>query len=136
MQLPSDLQHFPHLALIVLSDNGSSKLFLVGGESLEQLDGVSDPVEPLPDHEGSFEPGSHGVETDRFKHYAKMLAQHVTETVTAHNVTYIHLVMPPHIEHMVSADLPTTVKAKVMQGLHLDLMNEAPLDVVRRLLQD
>lgn len=134
MQLPQDLQHFPHLTLIVLSDHGTSKLYLAGGESLEELDGVSLPAEPLPDHEGSFVPGSNFIESDRLEKYAKLLAEHVSQLVQTHAVKHMHFIMPADIEKLVSASLPVHVQEKILKRLALDVMNESPIDAVRRLM--
>lgn len=133
MQLPQDLQHFPHLALIVVADHQSAKLYLAGGESLEELDGLSMAAGPGPDHEHSFVPSAHDGEGDRLDKYAALLAEHVAGMVEAHEISHVHLVMPADLEHLVSAALPGDVSAKVMKRVHADLMNEAPLDVVRRL---
>lgn len=134
MQLPKDLQHFPHLTLIVLSDHGASKLYLAGGDSLEELDGVSLPVEPLPDHEGSFVPGSNFIESDRLEKYTKLLAEHISQLVQTHTVEHVHFMMPTEIERLVSASLPVNIQEKILKRLSIDVMNESPLDAVRRLM--
>lgn len=134
MQLPQDLQHFPHLTLIVLSDHGSSKLYIAGGESLEALNGVSLPAEPLPDHEGSFVPGSNFIESDRLEKYAKLLAAHISQIVQTHAVEHIHFMMPTEVDRLVSESLPVNVQEKIQQHLAIDVMNESPVDAVRRLV--
>ena len=134
MQLPRELQHFPHLTLIVASDTTASKLFLAGNDSLEELDGLSLPKEALPDHEGSFVPGHADLESKRLEKYAVLLAEHVISMVKAHQIVHVDLVMPAAVEHLFSAALPKDISDKVMRRVHLDLMNDAPLEVVKHLV--
>ena len=54
MNLPQDLQHFPHAALIIASDSMHAKFFLVGGDTLQELDGVALPREFRQDSEGAL----------------------------------------------------------------------------------
>jgi hypothetical protein len=134
MQLPQDLQKFPHLALIVLADRQAAKLFLTGGESIEELDGLSMPAAEGAEHEHSFIAPSHDAESDRAMKFSTALGEHVAATVNKHGIDHLHLIMPSEVEHALAATLPADVSTKVASRLHLDLMNEQPLDVVRRLV--
>jgi len=132
MQLPTDLQHFPNGALLVASDTTKASFFLLGGDSLEELDGVSLAKENGADGEGSIE--FFPDDTARLQAFVKLLAEHITTLKRDHQIAHIHLVMPAEIEHDVSKHLATDTQSVVGVKLHHDVMNESPLDIVRRVV--
>jgi hypothetical protein len=143
MRLPSDLQHFPHSALIVSSDSVKAKFFLVGGDELEELDGVAVPREPRQDSEGSFTssdgsrvagPDSDIDDTPRLKQFVNNIAGRMADLVREHGVAHIHLAMPAEVHHLLDSHLDKDVQSKIVRIVHKDLMKESPLEIVRRIL--
>lgn len=132
MQLPHDLQHFPNGALLVVSDSVQADIYLLGGDSMEPLDGVSVPKETGRDGEGSFE--FFPDDTARVHAFAKRVAAQITALERDHKVPHIHLVMPAEIEHLVTHDLPGDVAGKIGARIHADLMKENPTSIVTRLV--
>lgn len=143
MQLPHDLQHFPTGALIVASDSVIAKFFLVGGDSLEELDGVALPRELKQDAEGEFVsfdgsrvagPASDIDDRPRLTQFAKNVAARIESLIREQSVRAIHLVMPAEVEHTVFQSLSSEAQGHIGKKLHLDLMKEDPLSVIRRVV--
>jgi len=134
MQLPENLQHFPKATLILASDSVHAKFFLVGGDSLQELDGVGVPREAPQDNEGPFTFDIN--DGPRLHDFVHQLVTKTVELTNAHGVAHIHLVMPAEVEHMLSSHLPQPVQALIGQTLHHDLMKSSPLELVERLLKD
>ncbi len=140
MQLPEDLQHFPSTTLLVTSDTVSAKFWLIGGDAMDELDGVSLPHET---NEGSERPplssdgtrlGGSDTPDDgpRFQHYIHDLVERITHLTREHTIAHIYLVMPAKVEHALSADLPNDIAPLIVKRLHADLMQESPLEIIRR----
>ncbi len=143
MNLPQDLQHFPHAALIIASDSMHAKFFLVGGDTLQELDGVALPREFRQDSEGAFTssdgsrvagPDSDIDDTPRLHHFVKQVAEQANLLCGKHEIAHVHLVMPAEIEHLFSSECAAILKEKIRFILHADLMKEHPLEIVRRVL--
>ena len=143
MHLLESLQHFPHPALIVTSDSVQANFFLVGGDSLEALDGISVPREMRQDSEGSFtsSDGSRvaGPDADiddgpRLHEFVHQVIGRIDGLVTKHGIAHVHLVMPAAVEHQTYDHLEQHLKEKIVKRLHLDLMKSAPLEIVERIL--
>ncbi|MDQ7814286.1 MAG: host attachment protein [Patescibacteria group bacterium] len=143
MQLPKELQKFPLSNLIVASDSTTARIYLAGGDSLEELDAVSVPHERKQDNEGSFV-SSDGSrvggpieedDTPRFDTFIKKLARSVIDTVRKHKIEQLSLVMPAEVEHALVDQLPSDVDTLIRRKLHKDLMKEAPIELVKRLLE-
>lgn len=142
MKLPHDLQpRFVHPTLVVASDRASAKIFLVGGDDLEELDGVSLPRERSSDSEGYFtskdesrhgNPGADIDDAPRLALYAKQVADRIASTVCEQEIAHLHLVMPTEVADLVQKDLPPDVKTKIVRVKHLDLMKEDALTILRR----
>ena len=85
MKIPQDLQpRFIHPTLVVAADHIVAKMFLAGGDDVEELDGVSEPRERRQDSEGYFtsfdksrhgSPGSDISDQPRLAEYAKTVEQ-------------------------------------------------------------
>lgn len=144
MHLPESTQHFPNPTLIISADSVHARFFLVGGDSLEELDGVAVTRELLSDREGAFTsfdgsrvggPASDIDDEPRLKKFVRSMSDTATELVRAHNIAHIHLVMPAEIEHHLSKILPADSAKLIGQTLHLDLMKEPPIEIVERLLK-
>lgn len=133
MILPEHLQRFPHEALLVAADTVSSKCLLVGGDSLEELNGVALPRETGRDGEGSFE--FFPDDAERLRQFAKKLAAHIVKLEREHHIPHIHLIMPAEVERLVTTDLPPDVAAKVGKRIHHDVMKESPLVIATRIVE-
>jgi len=143
MQLPQDLQHFPSATLLVAADTVSAKFWLLGGDTMEELDGITEPHEKSQDHEGSYVssdgsrtggPDTGNEDADRYHHYVHDVVDHIAKLVHAQSIAHIHLVMSAELEHAVSDHLPKEVSTKIIKRVHADVMKESPLDLVRRVL--
>lgn len=145
MQLPSQLQHFPKPTLLVLADNVDATFHLLHNDQLETLEKISEPRERKQDSEGSYavsgnsrvgSPDSDEDDGPREHKFVEAMKDHIVKLSAAHDIHTIHLIMPPKIEHALSAVLPNTMLEKLGQRLHLDLMYSTPIDAVERLLAD
>ncbi len=143
MNLPQDLQHFPHVTLIIASDSVNAKFFLVGGDTLQELDGVALLREFRQDSEGAFTsadgsrvagPDSDIDDTPRLQRFVKQVAEQANQLCNKHGIAHVHLVMPAEIERHFSSECAATLKEKIRFILHADLMKEHPLEIVRRVL--
>jgi hypothetical protein len=132
MQLPHELQHFPNGALIVVSDTVIAKFYLVGGDTLEELDGVAVPKETGQDGEGSFE--FFPDDASRLHAFIHKVVERLGVLVRKHDIPLIHMVMPAEIDHEVTGHLPNDIKEKLGKTIHLNLMKESPLEAVRRII--
>lgn len=134
MKLPQHLQHFPHAALIVTSDHMVAKLYLAGGEDLEEIDALAVPADTFSDIEKKFD--SDVDDRPRLQHFIKQLAEKVEKLVRDHHIVYVHLVMPAEVMHRLTEHLTQETKGKIGRGLEHDLMNQPILQVVERLGQE
>lgn len=131
MQLPEHL-HFPSRAeLIVTADSIHARLYLLGGDRVEELDGVTIPREDLSDNEGSFTssdgsrvsgPGADRDDTPRLIKFVKEVSSHIDNLVRLHGIQSIHLVMPSEVEHLMSQHVSSEAKALLGTTMHLNLM--------------
>lgn len=142
MQLPEQLQRFPHGALIVAADHVHARFLLVGGDAAEELDGVAMPREREQDHEGQFvssdgartaQADQSHVENDRQVHFVKLVAETTAKLAAAHDIHHIHLLMPAELDHAVTAELPPATAGFVGFRVHADVMGEMPLQWIERL---
>lgn len=142
MQLPQELQKFQTATLIITSDRTVAKIYLAGGDSLEQASSVEVPRERKQDNEGSFaSPDGSRVsgpidedDAPRFKSFIKQLAQSVISLTRMQKIEHLELVMPAEVEHALVEQLPSDVDTLIRRRLHTDLMKEAPVEMVRQLL--
>lgn len=133
MQLPQHLRHFSDGALIVASDTVTAKIFLAGGDAVEALDGVALPKETGRDGEGSFE--FFPDDASRLRAFAKKLAVRLTALEREHKIPHIHLVMPAEVERFVTEELANDVATKIGKRIHVDAMNESPINIIERLFE-
>lgn len=144
MQLPKQLQKFPQPTLIVTSDSVVAKFFLAGGDSLEELDGVSEPREKRTDSEGyftSWDESRHGGpdsdldDTARQKTFARKIAERIRDLVAHHGVAKIHFIMPAEIEHVLTLHLTKPEQEKIGKKIHLDVMKEDAVKIMGRIVK-
>ena len=132
MNLPQDLQHFPHAALVVTADNVSAKFFIVHEEQLEEFEGISMPHERSTDSEGPWIFDENDKE--RAHAFVHAIDERIHAIMAEHPVHLVHLVMPAEIEHAVTAHLPAEVTSHIGKKLHVNVMKESHLDVLRRIV--
>ncbi len=142
MKLPQDLQpRFIHPTLVVASDHVVAKMFVAGGDEVEELDGVAEPREKRQDSEGyftSWDESRHGgpdadiADEPRLARFAENVAGRITALVREQGLAHVHLVMPTEVSRLVQDDLPPDVKETVVRVRDLDLMKEDPLTILRR----
>jgi hypothetical protein len=143
MQLPQDLQpHVAHATLFVVSDHVTAKLFLAGGDMIEEVEGISEPHEPLQDSEGSFTssdgsrvagPNADIDDRPRQVHFIKRLAEHIESMVQEHGIVNIHLVMPADVLHPLKAHLPGPILEKIRTETPEMLMKKDILGILQRI---
>ncbi|MFA5936044.1 MAG: host attachment protein [Patescibacteria group bacterium] len=143
MQLPQDLQaHFPHPTLLITADHMTAKLYLAGGDSIEELDGITEPRDiPTDTHDSTSSgdgirtsnPNADNNDEPRIKHLIKRIAERMEKLVKEHNVGNIHLVMPADMLHPVKDHLSQDTIKLVRSETPGMLMKEDILDVIRRI---
>jgi len=143
MQLPQDLQpHVAHATLFVVSDHVTAKLFLAGGDMIEEVEGISEPRDvPTDTHDsisssdGIRTSNTHGEINDepRLGHFVKRLAEHIESLVQEHGIVNIHLVMPADVLHPLKAHLSHPVLEKVRTETPEILMKESILGLLQRI---
>lgn len=145
MKIPQNLQaHFAHATLILACDHIKANFFLAGGDELEELDGISLPREFRSDSEGSFTssdgsrvagPDADIDDTPRLQHFIKRVADQTSALVRKHDIQNIYTVLPADLDHLLSAQLLQDIAAKRVRTLHLDLMKENPLTILKRIFE-
>jgi protein required for attachment to host cells len=143
MQLPQELQKFPTLTLIAVADSVAAKLYLAEGDNLEAAASVTLPREKKQDNEGSFtsadgsRTGGPVDEDDapRLNAFIRQTARAIIDLMRSRKPEHLDLVMPAEMEHALSAELPSDVDTLIRRRLHKDLMKEAPVELVKRLLE-
>lgn len=136
MHLPQELQHFSRPTLITISDHFVARFFLVGGDALEELDGIALPKNN-PHDDGSRVEGllADLDDTPRLIHFVKQIAERLDDFVKKNDTSTIHLIMPTDVAGELRKYLSAAVLPHLGRTLHLDLMKTAPLDIVRRVLE-
>jgi len=143
MQLPQELQKFPAATLIVAADSTQAKLYLTGGDSLDEVGSVALPRESRQDNEGSFtsSDGSRVAgpvdekDVPRLKSFIRQTATAITGLMRMHKIQHLDLIMPAEVEHALIAELPSDVDTLIQRKLNKDLMKESPVEMVKRLLE-
>lgn len=145
MNIPQDLQpQFIHPTLVVAADHMFAKMFLAGGDEVEELDGVAMPRERKQDSEGFFvsrdasrhgSPDADTSDDPRLKAFTKAVAERISTLVKDQDIAHLHLVMPAEVDGLVQKHLPPDIKTKIVRVRHLDLMKEDTLTVLRRVYE-
>jgi protein required for attachment to host cells len=136
MQIPEGLQHFSKPTLVVTADKFEAKIYLAGGDSIEELEGLAAPMERSSDNEATnYSPESEMKDTERFKHFVKSLAAHFAEISRKHEITQIHLVMPAEVEHALDQELANDVKSLVGRKIHKDLAHQGLVEILKALFE-
>ncbi|MBI5654242.1 host attachment protein [Candidatus Uhrbacteria bacterium] len=143
MQLPQELQKFPVATLIVTADSMQAKIYLIGGDALDEVASLAVPREKSQDNEGSFASadGSRVAgpvdedDTPRFDSFVRQLARQTIDLTRRHKVEQLDCVMPAEVEHALADQLPSDVGTLIKRRLHKDLMKQAPVEMIRHLLE-
>lgn len=141
MQIPQDLQHFPHPTLIVLADNIHAKFWMAHEDEADEVDEIVLERERATDHETQFVNTNHGgsVSTpekhdeDRQQKFVHSVKARIEEIAREGLTEEVMLVMPAELSHAISNHLEGDVKGMVKKTLPVDLMKDAMTDVLRRL---
>lgn len=131
MKLPEYLQKFPRGALIIVSDTIAATCFLVGGDSVEKIDGVALLRQRASDAEG-FMSATEDPELERIQTYGRLLARHIDALMQNHSVPDVHFIMPAKVEEIVLAHLSRATQQHIKKHLHLDVVKEHPLEIIKR----
>jgi len=143
MQLPQELQKFPLATLLVASDSVTARFYLIGGDSLEEIDSIIVPKDKYSDNEGSFasSDGSRVAgpvdekDAQRLDSFVKQMARMAIDLSRKHKIEELNLVMPAEIEHALIEQLPSDVDTLIKRKLNKNLMKESPVELITRLLE-
>lgn len=143
MQLPQELQKFPFATLIVAADSTQAKMYLAAADSLESVGSVALPRENKQDNEGSFASADgsrvggpiNEDDAPRLKAFVRQTAAAIIAFMRQHKVEHLDLVMPAEVERALVAELPSDIDTLIGRKLNKDLMKEAPIEMVKRLLE-
>lgn len=133
MQLPEELQHFEFPSLILVADHVHAQFWLAHNDMLEEVDLVSLPKDELSDKEGR-EIGQELSDDHRLHEYIHLVVDRLEQIMGEGVADSVHLVMSADLANAVLDHSNTEVQEQVGKQLHLDLMKEEPLEVVKRLL--
>jgi hypothetical protein len=113
-----------------------AQFFLISGDTLESLDGISVPRETTLNYDGSHVggPSTDIPDEQRLHTYIHTLVEHTELLAKTHAISRIDVVMPAEIEHALNEHLSRSVSEKIKVRLHLDLMNVSPLELVQRVV--
>jgi len=133
MQLPQELQHFENPSLILVADHVHAQFWVAHGETLEEVDVVALPKDTHSDNEGRAI-GQELSDDNRLHEYIHLLVDRLEQIMGEGVADSLHLVMSADLANAVLDHSNTEVQEQVGKQLHLDLMKEEPLEVVKRLL--
>lgn len=133
MQLPEELQHFEFPSLILVADHVHAQFWLAHNDTLEEVDVVSLPKESSSDNEGRAI-GQELSDDNRLHEYIHIVVDRLEQIMGEGIADSLHLVMSADLAHAVLDHSNTEIQEQVGKQLHLDLMKEEPLEVVKRLL--
>lgn len=134
MQLPQELQHFEFPSLILVADHVHAQFWLAHEETLEEVDLVALPKETHSDNEG-LAIGQELSDENRLHQYIHMVVDRLEQIMSEGVADSLHLVMPADLAHAIIEHSSQEVQEQVGKEIHLDLMKEEPLDVVKRVLE-
>lgn len=143
MKLPSDLQRFQELTLIVATDEQEAKFWIAGGDAIEALDPIGLPREKESDREGAFHAQTGDAhmgsdlsdkhDTPRKKHFTKMVTDRIAALIRSHHSEHIQIVSPPEMLHLIIDGLPKDIQPRVSVTLDKDLMKFELQEMLQRL---
>ncbi|MEO5927872.1 MAG: hypothetical protein ABIO72_04080 [Patescibacteria group bacterium] len=109
MHLPTDLQpHVAHPTLFVVADHIVAKIYLAGGDAIEDIDALAEPRDTN-EHDDSTsssdgirtaDPHADQDDTPRLKKLLTHLVEHVEAHIKKYDVANLHLVMPADMLHL------------------------------------
>lgn len=141
MHLPQDLQpHIAHATLVIVSDHIAAKIYLAGGDAIEEIDGVVEPRESVEHDDATSSvdgirtanPHADASDAPRLKRFVSRLSESITKHTASHDVANIHLFMPADVLHLLKDTLPADVSKHIRTETAAMLMKEDILSVLRR----
>lgn len=141
MNIPHDLQaHVLHPTLFVTADHTTARMYLAGGDAIEEVDTLSEPRERV-EHDGqssvdgvrTTDPSADADDLPRLTRLATHIAEHTDALIRTHNITHVHLVMPSELLHLVEHHLSKEALSRVRTRTPLSLMYEDPIAILRRI---
>lgn len=134
MQLPQELQHFEFPSLILVADHVHAQFWLAHEETLEEVDLVTLPKDELSDHEG-LAIGQELTDDNRFHEYIHLVVDRLEEIMSEGVADSLHLVMTADLAHAIIEHSSPEIQEQVGKEVHLDLMKEEPIEIVKRVLE-
>jgi len=142
MQLPQELQHFPHPTLIVVGDHVHAQFWLAHNENAELLNEIEMRPELKSDNEGSFVNTDNGAvngnepnDKERLKHFIKAVAEQIVKIVHGGQAQAFHLVMIKELGETVMSDLHDDVRAKASWPIEADLRYMPVVEAIGRVVK-
>ena len=133
MQLPEELQHFEFPSLILVADHVHAQFWLAHNDTLEEVDLISLPKDELSDKEGRAI-GQELSDDHRLHEFIHLVVDRLEQIMGEGVADSLHLVMSADLAAAVLDHSNSEIQEQVGKQLHLDLMKEEPLEVVKRLL--
>lgn len=119
MHLPEDLQpHVAHPTLFVVADHVVAKIYLAGGDAIEDIDALAEPRETN-EHDDSTsssdgirtaDPHADKSDTPRLKRLMHGLIERTETHIKTYHVQNLHLVMPADMLHLFTGMCETSTK--------------------------
>ena len=134
MQLPQELQHFEFPSLILVADHVHAQFWLAHEETLEEVDLIALPKDEHSDNEGRVL-GQELSDDNRLHQYIHLVVDRLEQIMSEGVADSLHLVMPADLAHAIVEHSSKEVQEQVGKEVHLDLMKEEPLEVVKRVLE-
>jgi hypothetical protein len=141
MNLPQDLQpHVAHPTLFVVADHIIAKIYLAGGDAIEDIDSLAEPRETT-ENDGyssvdgirTADPNADVDDTPRLKRLATHIAEHLSAHAKTYDAANIHLVMPADLLAIVKQHLSPEITKIIRSETTEMLMKEDILKVLRRI---
>jgi hypothetical protein len=141
MNIPHDLQaHVLHPTLCVTADHTTARVYLAGGDAIEEIDALSEPRERV-EHDGqssadgirTADPSADADDLPRLTRFATHIAEHADALIDARGIMHVHLVMPADLLHLVEHHFSQQTSSRVRTRTALSLMHEDPVTILRRI---
>jgi hypothetical protein len=109
MHLPEDLQpHVAHPTLFVVADHVVAKIYLAGGDAIEDIDALAEPRDTnehddaTSSSDGIRTADPHADQSDapRLKKLMTHLVEHVEAHIKTYDIQNLHLIMPADMLHL------------------------------------
>ncbi len=132
--LPVDLKTFPLPTLVVVADHVHARTWRVHDGLAEETGSPVLPRERKTDDEGtpSSAPSEFHSEEERLKHFAKLLASHITTSLRAREADGFALAAPADLLRLVLDHLPANLQEKSSGTIAGDVIQEPIIKILER----